>query len=390
MKSVRAIFASACLGMLTFGIVLTILGAVLPTVIEQFGIDKAQAGSLFLLMTFAILAASLAVGPLVDRYGYKGMLLLGTALIATGLEGIAFAGSMTALRVAIVFIGFGGGIINGGTNALVADISSEAKHANLNLLGVFFGIGAVGVPFVLATLGERFDHSTLISAVGALILIPFLFIAATAFPAPKHPQGFPIAAAGKLIRDPLLLMMGLMLFLESGLEITVGGWTSTFVKEELAVPARAALVILSLYWLGMMLARIALGALFRNVDPARAMYTCVAVGLTGSLLLLNTNDSTIAAISVFMLGVGLATTFPTVLGFLGHRYADLSGTAFSLVIAMALCGGMLLPWVTGVVGGRYGMRGSFVIVPAALVLLAILLGILSRALRSDTRNRTIS
>jgi Fucose permease len=115
MKSVRAIFAAACLGMLTFGIVLTILGAVLPEIIEQFGIDKAQAGSLFLLMTFAILAASLAVGPLVDRYGYKGMLLLGTALIAAGLEGIAFAPSMFTLRSAIVFIGFGGGIINGGT-----------------------------------------------------------------------------------------------------------------------------------------------------------------------------------------------------------------------------------------------------------------------------------
>jgi Fucose permease len=188
-KSVRAIFAAACLGMLTFGIVLTILGAVLPAIIEQFGIDKAQAGSLFLLMTFAILAASLAVGPLVDRYGYKGMLLLGTALIAAGLEGIAFAPSMLTLRIAIVFIGFGGGIINGGTNALVADISAEAKHANLNLLGVFFGIGAVGVPFVLATLGESFAHSTLISAVGGLILIPFLFIASTTFPAPEAAAG---------------------------------------------------------------------------------------------------------------------------------------------------------------------------------------------------------
>ena len=376
--------------MLTFGIVLTILGAVLPAVIERFGIDKAQAGSLFLLMTFAILAAALAGGPLFDRYGYKGMLMLGTALIAAGLEGIAFAPSMLTLRVAIVFIGFGGGIINGGTNALVADISSEAKNANLNLLGVFFGIGAVGVPFVLATFGESFAHSTLISAVGALILIPFLFIAATEFPAPKQPQGFPIAAAGKLIRDPLLLMMGLMLFLESGLEITVGGWTSTFVNEVLATTPRTALVILSLYWLGMMLARITLGAVFRNVGPARAMYTCIAIGLIGSLLLLNTDNATVAAVGVFMLGVGFATTFPTVLGFLGHRYAELSGTAFSLVIAMALVGGMLLPWVTGIVGGRYGMRGSFVIVPVALLLLAILLGILSRALRGETTVQTIS
>ncbi|HVD60113.1 MAG TPA: MFS transporter, partial [Gemmatimonadaceae bacterium] len=160
MKSRRAIFVCACLGMLTFGIVLTVLGAVLPSVITRFGIDKVQAGSLFLLMTFAILAASLVFGPLADRYGYKGMLLLATALIAIGLQGIAFAGSMSVLRIAIVLIGFGGGIINGGTNALVADISSEEKGANLNLLGVFFGIGAVGVPFILATLGQSFPQST--------------------------------------------------------------------------------------------------------------------------------------------------------------------------------------------------------------------------------------
>lgn len=387
MKSRRALFICACLGMLAFGIVLTVLGAVLPSVIERFGIDKAQAGSLFLLMTLAILAASLVFGPMVDRYGYKGMLLLATALIALGLEGIAFAGSLAILRVAIVLIGFGGGIINGGTNALVADISSEEKNANLNLLGVFFGIGAVGVPFILATLGESFAHSTLIAAVGVLVLIPLLVIAVTEFPAPKQPQGFPIAAAGRLVRDPLLLMMGFMLFLESGMEITVGGWTSTFVNEELAVSARRALVILSLYWLGMMLARLALGTFLKRVPPAQAMFVCIVVGLAGALILLFTREPHIAAVSVFMLGVGFAATFPTVLGFVGGRYANLSGTAFSLVIAMALCGGMLMPWLAGVIGASHGMRESFVIVPTALVLLAILLGILSRALRTNTANQ---
>ena len=133
MSSRRALFVCACLGMLTFGIVLTTLGAVLPTVIERFGIDKAQAGSLFLLMTFGILAGSLVFGPMVDRYGYKGMLLLATALIVIGLEGIAYASSLMLLRLAIIFIGFGGGIVNGGTNALVADISSEGKGASLRV-----------------------------------------------------------------------------------------------------------------------------------------------------------------------------------------------------------------------------------------------------------------
>ena len=384
MSSRRALFACACLGILTFGIVLTTLGAVLPTVIERFGIDKAQAGSLFLLMTFGILAGSLVFGPMVDRYGYKGMLLLATALIATGLEGIAYAPSLSLLRLAIVFIGFGGGIMNGATNALVADISSEGKGASLNLLGVFFGIGAVGVPFVLATMSGSFSNATLIAAVGLLVLVPFLYIALTPFPAPKQPQGFPIAAAGRLTRDPLLFLMGFMLFLESGMEIMVGGWTSTFVNEELAVKARTALVVLSLYWLGMMLARLALGTIFRNAPPVRVVYVCISTGFIGALTLLMTRSVSIAALGVFMLGVGFAATFPTLLGFVGERYAELSGTAFSLVIAMALCGGMLLPWFAGILGASYGMRGSFIIVPAALLLLALLLAILSRRLRAHS------
>jgi MFS transporter, FHS family, glucose/mannose:H+ symporter len=382
MTNRRTLFAIACLGMLAFGIVLTTLGAVLPSVIERFGIDTAVAGSLFLLMTFGILLCSVVFGPIVDRNGYKGMLLLATALIAIGLEGIAFAPSMAWLRVAVAFIGFGGGIINGGTNALVADISAESRTAGLSLLGVFFGVGAVGVPFVLGSLLGTFSYSSIIAAVGALVLAPFLITAATPFPAPKQPQGFPLAAAKGLVRDPVLLLMGLMLFLESGMEITVGGWTATFFKQELQIADQRALVYLSLYWLGMMLARIALGSVLRRATPTRVLMGCLTVGFVGALLLILTRDASVAAVGVFLLGVGFSATFPVVLGFVGDRYTQLSGTAFSIVIVMALTGGMLLPWLTGVLGASYGLRGSFTIVPVALVLLSALLGIVGGRLGS--------
>ena len=54
----------------------------------------------------------------------------------------------------------------------------------------------------------------------------------------------------------VLLLHGLMLFLASGMEITVGGWTSTFFNEELGLAPERAIGVLSLYWLGMMLARL--------------------------------------------------------------------------------------------------------------------------------------
>ena len=379
----RTLFAIACLGMLAFGIVLTTLGAVLPSVIERFGIDTAAAGSLFLLMTFGILLGSVVFGPIVDRNGYKGMLLLATALIAIGIEGIAFAPSMAWLRVAVAVVGFGGGIINGGTNALVADVSADDRTAGLSLLGVFFGVGAVGVPFVLASLLGTFTHSAIIAAVGAFVAVPFVITAATPFPAPKQPQGFPLATAGRLLHDPVLLLMGLMLFLQSGIEITVGGWTATFFRDELRITERRALVYLSLFWFGLMLARLALGSVLKRVAPTRVLLGCIAVGVVGAATLILARDASAAALGVFLLGVGLAATFPVVLGFAGDRYAELSGTAFSVVIVMALTGGMLLPWLTGVLGATYGLRGSFVIVPVALVLLSVLLAIVASRLGSS-------
>jgi len=373
-----ALFAVAGLGMLSFGVVLTTLGAVLPSLVSRFGIDKAGAGALFLLMSFGILLGSLVFGPIVDRRGYRGMLLFAALLIVVGLEGIAFAPTLGWLRASIALIGFGGGIVNGGTNALVADISAEGRGAGLSLLGVFFGAGAVGVPFVLALLLGRFSYAAIIAGVGALVLLPLIVTPTTRFPAPKQAQGFPLAAAGRLLGDPVLLVMGLMLFLESGMEITVGGWSATFVSEELGLSERSALLLLSLYWMGMMLARLMLGSILRRVSPTRALSACIALGIVGALLLVTGRGVPAAALGVFLLGCGFAATFPVVLGFVGDRYADLSGTAFSIAIVMALTGGMLLPYATGALGARYGLRESLLIVPAGLVLLAILLAIVTR------------
>jgi fucose permease len=251
---------------------------------------------------------------------------------------------------------------------------------------VFFGVGAVGVPFALALLLGRFSYSTLVAGVAALVLVPLIVTVVARFPAPKQAQGFPLADAGRLIRDPVLLLMGMMLFLESGMEITVGGWTATYFQEELGLGGQRALVFLSLYWLGMMLVRLALGWLLRRASPARVLLGCLGVALVGAFLLIGGESVTAAGAGVFLIGCGFAATYPVVLGFVGDRYEQLSGTAFSVVIVIALIGGMLLPYATGALGAVYGLRGSFMIIPAALVLLAVLLLVVTR--RLSTRPAT--
>ena len=103
---------------------------------------------------------------------------------------------------------------------------------------------------------------------------------------------------------------------------------------------------------------------FRAADTSAVTLTRA---LAGAMLLIAARSLPAASVGTFLIGTGFAAVFPVVLGFVGDRYAHLSGTAFSIVLAMALTGGMLLPYVTGVLGARQGLRTSFAIVPVVRV-----------------------
>lgn len=379
----RLVFAAACAGMLLFGIALTTLGAVLPSIIQRLGLDRTEAGSLLALMSLGILAGSVVFGPVVDRRGFKGMLLAGAVLVALGLEGIAFAPSVAWLAGSAILIGFGGGLINGGTNVLVADISPAGRAAGLAYLGVFFGIGAFGMPLVLGLLGERFGDAVVVAGIGALVTLLLAYYAAIRFPEPKHPQGFPLRDAAALLRDPVLVLLGVALFFESGMEITVGGWTATYVNDELALSPERALYLLSLYWLGMTAARLVLGWLLTRVSSVAVLLSSLGVAFAGALILIGARTTAAAGAGTLLTGVGFAAVFPVILGFVGDRHQRMSGTAFSAVLVMALMGGTALPYVTGVLGDAFGLRASLAIVPVGLICVASIFVIARPRLRTQ-------
>jgi len=369
----KLVLWAAFLGMLLFGITMTTLGSILPQIIVKYGVDKANAGSLFTLMSFGILVGSLVFGPIVDRYSYKAMLSICALLVLVGLEGIAYAPSFTFLRLAVFVFGFGGGVINGGTNALVSDISEEDRSSGLAFLGVFFGVGAFGVPFILGSLLDIFSYTGILAVVGLVVLIPLIFFLLIKFPEPKQAQGFPIKEGASLLKERTLFFLGFLLFFESGMEITVGGWTATYFNEILALNPNRAVYFLSLFWVGMMIARLFLGAILKKSSPAKVLQVFIGIAFLGAILLLSSRSVWLAAPGIFLIGVGLASGYPVVLGFVGDIYTKLSGTAFSIGLVMGLIGGMILPLLTGVLGDAYGLRPSFSIVPISLILQFIIL-----------------
>jgi MFS transporter, FHS family, glucose/mannose:H+ symporter len=141
-----------------------------------------------------------------------------------------------------------------------------------------------------------------------------------------------------------------------------------------------ALYFLSLYWLGMTGARLVLGWLLRRVPPARVLFTSMPLAMVGALTLIGSTTPALAGAGVFLTGAGFAAVFPIILGYVGDRYSEISGTAFSFVLVMALAGGSTLPYVTGVLGQAFGLRPSLLIVPAGLCAGALVFMIVRRRL----------
>lgn len=347
------VFAAACMALFLFGMTLITLGSILPSLSSRFEAHGFDKSFIVAVLPVGILLGSLVFGPIVDRYGYKLLLIISVLISSAALIGLAFTQTVTLLYTGIFFIGFGGGIINGGTSALVADISEENKGASLSLLGVFFGVGALGMPLLLGFLSRYYDFTTILAGVGFFMILPALMFLFVAFPVPKQVQGFPLAEGVKLLKEPALLLCGLFLFFQSGVEGLSNNWTTTYLQQKLGISNSQALFVLSFSVVGLTVARLLLGALLKKISSFTVMLVSLLFVIIGNLILMNTNSYAVAFVAVIFTGMGLAGGFPVVLGYVGQLYAHLSGTAFSIALVIALIGNTLINYAFGQLAERY-------------------------------------
>jgi len=367
------VFGTACLGMLLFGVVLISIGSILPGLTEKFSLDDIAAGTIAALLPAGILFGSMLFGPIADRYGYRTLLAVCTLLVCLSLEGVAFAGSLAQLMASVFLLGFGGGVLNGATNALVADISAAGRGASLSLLGVFFGIGALGMPAVLGLLAPHFTREAIVAGIGAAVLLCAGFIALVRFPAPKQAQGFPVVAGVRLLKDGTLVLLGAVLFFQSGMEGIVNNWATTFLHYKVGAAAGPALYALTLYVAGLTLARLLLSSILKRLS-SRIVMTCAGVlALSGCCLLLIADRYGLALAGLILLGAGFAAVFPVLLGIVGDLYPTLSGTAFSIVFVIALTGNTLLNYLTGHIAQIFGIVHLPIILLASMIVTSVLL-----------------
>jgi FHS family glucose/mannose:H+ symporter-like MFS transporter len=243
----------------------------------------------------------------------------------------------------------------------------------LSLLGVFFGIGALAMPSALAALSHRYPLDRIVAGIGVLSLLPAIYCLMIAFPQPKlRSEQLSLRKTLGLFRDPLLFFACMALAVQSGMEGLSNDWMTRFFKRVVLAGAGERSAQLSLIALtgAMVATRFMLAGVLTGTGSRLVLLASLVTTLAGALVLLAAPGMsvTVALIGPLLIGAGLAAVFPIVLGYVGDRYPQQSGTAFSTIFVVALSGNMAINKAFGYLAQEYGIKK----LPLVLIVLLIL------------------
>jgi hypothetical protein len=255
----------------------------------------------------------------------------------------------------------------------------------LSLLGVFFGIGAMTMPGMLALLSRNFPLSTIVSAIGLIALAPVAWFLLIRFPPPKQrDEPYSIGRSFSLLRDPVFLLAGLALAVQSGMEGMSNDWMTRYFKHvtlagQAAEEWRTQLGLLAVTG-SMVGTRLVLSRVLTRVPSQAVLFASIGVTALGALILMQSPGYAASLGAALCLGAGLAAAFPVVLSYVGDLYPARSGAAFSTLFFVALVGNMTINKTFGALAQARGVGLYAAVMLACLILSAILLGLVVRRL----------
>lgn len=375
-----SVFVAACAGMAFFGVTMLSLAPILGKLNLVVGEGALALPS---TMSIGIILGTVLFGPVVDRFGYKGLLIVSSVLALAGVQGLARFTQIGLLHGAMFCLGLGGGILNGLTNALVSDIyDDEHRGGRLGVLGAFYCIGAL-----LWTLLNYFipDYSLPLNAISAVMALFIVFFCLTAFPKAKPAENVSLNKSVGLLKYPALLLFAVVLFFQSGFEGCSGSFTVEFFTQTTPMETRAATLAMTWFTVGMMAGRFPLGAIQRRLKALGTLYVYMGIALAGVVLFTLCNGTVGAYLAMTLIGFGVGATYPVVLDYIGGTFRELSGTAMSVAIFIGLLG----QFTFNRLSGNAFSLGRYATLPAllftAVVAIMLLVPLALRAARNTQK-----
>jgi ACS family hexuronate transporter-like MFS transporter len=342
--------------------------SIAPLIRENLGLSVTQAGSFLSAYYIGPVLISLPAGWLADRWGVRGAMVLGQALIAIGLFAAAAAPSFAFLLVILVLAGAGYGVLNPTTTKAGMAWFPPRQRATvvgLKQIGLPGGgaLGALVMPPLALAFGWRTAVAVSGTAIGALALLTWALYRDLPEPAAEPARarsGFWTVLAN---RDLWLLSISTLIF--AGVQTVFLSFLVLYLRDVVELALVLAAKYLVTAQISGVAGRVLFGLLSDRVfgGQRRIVLAIAGLGSIGCALVLSrlapgTGPGVLIplAAGIGLFGVGWNGVQHTLMAELAGPRA--AGTAVGLGLAISSLGVAVCPPVFGLVIERLGGYGA--------------------------------
>jgi fucose permease len=381
----------AIMAVFSVAVCFIILGSISVELMQAMNIDEGQFGSLVMALMLTSCIVQIFIGPMVDKFGYKPLAVLGFIVTAGSMFLLGFAGSFNTAFLACILLGIGAMSLNTVGNTLIPVVLFEGKDPARasNFGNAFFGLGYVLTPVLFTVFLKAMSYGMAVSIFGILALVFLIFALTASYP--KVSTGFKFSMAFKLLSKPAVLIAALALFCYISLEISGGNYFRLYMTEIFRgenAASRAALV-LGLFGVGMMLGRFIASRIKNLTSLGSKVITLMAlISVLTILMMVLTKSPALSVVAVLLTGFVFAPIFPTIVGVTFGKFdPSLYGSIFGIIFAVGLLGGVFVPkWIGNVAANATVQQSLLILVVMAgiLFVISLFLGRIGAKQKSDS------
>jgi fucose permease len=353
MKGGRATIPIALVAFVALGLPDGMLGVAWPSIRATFHQPLAALGQLLVVGTAGYLTGSGGSGFLTDRFGTGILLVGGAAASAAAMLAFAAAPSWPLLLLGGLVLGLGAGAVDAGANAFVA-----LRHGvgTMNLLHACYGVGATLGPLAITgalSTGLSWRVPYVAMVVAELALLVAYAVTSRAWGGRRRERA---AAAGPVPGRWTLLGVSLALFfVYTGIEVSAGQWSFTFLTMARHAPLAAAGLAVSAFWGGLTAGRVAAALAGGRLRPLPLLNVSTATTIVALALFWWSPHPAVGLAGLVLAGVGFAPIFPALVTLTPGRVGEaLAARAVGLQLGAAGSGASLTPAAIGLLLQRGG------------------------------------
>lgn len=342
------------------GLAHVVVGSLLPVLMDHYGRNYTEGGSLIFAQFSGFLAGVLLSPWLARKFGKRRSLVFALLLLCTAEVLYSLLLPWGWLYAVGAAAGYGFGMVEALIGTIVISGFTQGTGAAVSRLEVFFGIGALAMPAIagqLIALGWWRLAFPMISIFAAIALVAWLrgsfgtldtVLDEQEQRGNNHPRPSDSPKAKALKASPtvnlkLLALFVIFFFIYVGTEMSLANFLPSMFIERLGLTHAEAALSVTCFWLAMAFGRLFTG----NIADRYGYGGFVALSSLAATVLLCVfpliKGTAVTFILITFLGLGMSGIFSIALVFASKMMPGTEESTTSLLIGAGGVGGALLP-----------------------------------------------